>query len=239
MRASVFAFLAAASVVSAQSSTIPAPQITDSPSGAGAYIATLPEKAGSTVRGSISAESAADGKGVKFFVSFSGIPETGGPFMYHIHEKPVPENGNCTAAGAHLDPYKRGEVPICDASQPETCQVGDLSGKFGNATAAGLFEAEYTDLFTSLNPSSPAYFGNLSFVFHFSNKTRIGCANFRQVGTQPPSVASSLPAPSATGFFNGTATITPTPPPAEFTGAAVKVAGGAGAMLAAAAVFVL
>jgi hypothetical protein len=142
MRASIVTFLAAASVVSAQSSTIPAPQITDSPSGPGGYIATLPEKAGSNLRGYIAAASAIDGKGVKFFVSFTGIPATGGPFMYHIHEKPVPADGNCTATGAHLDPYKRGEVPICDASKPETCQTGDLSGKFGNATS-GSFSAEY------------------------------------------------------------------------------------------------
>jgi hypothetical protein len=54
--------------------------------------------------------------------------------VYHIHEKPVPADGNCTGTGAHLDPYKRGEVPICDAAKPESCQTGDLSGKFGNFT---------------------------------------------------------------------------------------------------------
>jgi hypothetical protein len=134
MRASVLTLIAAASAVSAQSSTVPAPQITDSPAGA-SYVATLPIKEGSPLRGSVAAVSAPDGKGVKFSVSFSGLPATGGPFMYHIHEKPVPTDGNCTGTGAHLDPYKRGEVPICDASKPETCQTGDLSGKHGNITA--------------------------------------------------------------------------------------------------------
>jgi hypothetical protein len=134
MRASVLTLIAAASAVSAQSSTVPAPQITDSPAGA-SYVATLPIKEGNPIRGSVAAVSAPDGKGVKFSVSFSGLPATGGPFMYHIHEKPVPADGNCTGTGAHLDPYKRGEVPICDASKPETCQTGDLSGKFGNITA--------------------------------------------------------------------------------------------------------
>jgi len=62
--------------------------------------------------------------------------------VYHIHEKPVPADGNCTGTGAHLDPYKRGEVPICDASKPETCQTGDLSGKYGNITARD-FSAKY------------------------------------------------------------------------------------------------
>jgi hypothetical protein len=134
MRASVLTLIAAASAVSAQSSTVPAPQITDSPAGA-SYVATLPIKEGNPIRGSVAAVSAPDGKGVKFSVSFSGLPATGGPFMYHIHEKSVPADGNCTGTGAHLDPYKRGEVPICDASKPETCQTGDLSGKFGNITA--------------------------------------------------------------------------------------------------------
>lgn len=132
MRTSFVTILAAASAVSAQ--TQPAPKTSGNPAGA-SYLATLPVKEGNPLRGSIAAESGPDGTGVRFKVSFDGLPATGGPFMYHIHEKPVPENGNCTATGAHLDPYKRGEVPICDASKPETCQTGDLSGKFGNVTA--------------------------------------------------------------------------------------------------------
>jgi Cu/Zn superoxide dismutase len=58
--------------------------------------------------------------------------------VYHIHEKPVPADGNCTGTGAHLDPYKRGETPPCDASKKESCQVGDLSGKYGNITGNAL-----------------------------------------------------------------------------------------------------
>lgn len=136
MRVQIFSVLAAASVaVNAQSSTVvPAPVVSSNPAGA-VYVAKLPEQQGSTVRGSVTGISAADGNGVKFSVSVSGLPAEGGPFMYHIHEKPVPSNGNCSGTGAHLDPYKRGEVPICDASKPETCQTGDLSGKFGNITS--------------------------------------------------------------------------------------------------------
>ncbi len=50
---------------------------------------------------------------------------------YHIHVNPVPADGNCTATGGHLDPYQRGDTPACDAKKPATCQVGDLSGKYG------------------------------------------------------------------------------------------------------------
>lgn len=126
---------AAASIANAQSSTVtPAPKVTGNPAGA-SYVGTLPEKAGSALRGSIAATTENDGSGVRFSVSFSGLPAEGGPFMYHIHAKPVPADGNCTGTGAHLDPYMRGEVPACDASKPETCQTGDLSGKHGNFTA--------------------------------------------------------------------------------------------------------
>lgn len=50
---------------------------------------------------------------------------------YHIHEDPVPEGGDCDAAGGHLDPYGRTDDPACDDDSPETCEVGDLSGKNG------------------------------------------------------------------------------------------------------------
>lgn len=134
MRFQIISVLAAASVaVNAQSSAVPAPQVTN-PAGV-KYVATLPEKEGSTVRGSISGTPAEGGTGVKFSIDISGLPAEGGPFMYHIHEKPVPSDGNCTGTGGHLDPYKRGEVPSCDSSKPETCQTGDLSGKFGKITA--------------------------------------------------------------------------------------------------------
>jgi hypothetical protein len=153
---SVLAAASAASAVAAQSSTvIPAPVVTGNPIGA-KYVGTLPPKEGSTLTGSIEATTGADGKGVKFSVSFAGLPETGGPFMYHLHAKPVPADGNCTGTGAHLDPYMRGEVPGCDASKPETCQTGDLSGKYGNATEQ-TFSAEYTDLYSATLPSDPAF----------------------------------------------------------------------------------
>jgi hypothetical protein len=133
MLLSVFSIVAAATAVTAQTSTIvAAPVVSSNPLGV-SYVATLPLNK-SSVHGSITGTTASDGKGVDFAVSFSGLPAEGGPFMYHIHEKPVPADGNCTATGAHLDPYKRGEVPPCDPTAKETCQTGDLSGKYGNFT---------------------------------------------------------------------------------------------------------
>jgi hypothetical protein len=66
-----------------------------------------------------------------------------------------------------------------------------------------------------------------------------------------PSSGASLPAPSATGPYNTTMSVKPTggspvtptsaysAVPSQFTGAAAKVVGGAGAILAAAAALVL
>ncbi|KAK1656758.1 superoxide dismutase [Colletotrichum godetiae] len=130
------------------------------------YEAILPDRpffeAGSmtgNVRGIITAMTARDGNGVELTVGFSNLPTEGGPFTYHLHADPIPEDGNCTKALAHHDPFIRGEGTPCDASKPETCQVGDLSGSF---------------------------FGNRSFVLHFANKTRITCTNFKLVESAPP-----------------------------------------------------
>ncbi|ENI08578.1 hypothetical protein COCC4DRAFT_57317 [Bipolaris maydis ATCC 48331] len=257
MLVSVISILAAASAVTAQSTN--APVVTDNPIGA-TYVATLPQKAGSSLSGTIEGTTGADGKGVKFSVHFAGLPATGGPFMYHIHAKPVPADGNCTATGGHLDPYHYGETMPCNASAPETCQTGDLSGKYGNFSTQE-FSAEYTDLYSATLPSNPAFFGSLSFVLHFANKTRIACANFEKVAdgvsTEPPkSEDCSTSTMASTGYsiptgaagYNGTVPAPtagkPTFPsapsatsssPLEFPGAAPKTVGGVGALFAAAA----
>lgn len=54
---------------------------------------------------------------------------------FHLHDSPVPADGNCTKTLAHLDPYKRGQATPCDKANPQTCEVGDLSGKHGTAAA--------------------------------------------------------------------------------------------------------
>ncbi|KAL6902701.1 superoxide dismutase [Trichoderma evansii] len=135
------------------------------------------------VRGNISAVAGPGGKGVKFTVQLQNFPTSGGPFLYHIHENLV-WGGNCTSALAHLDPYDRGETPACDADKPETCQVGDLSGKHDKITS-DPFLSEYIDLYASINYTNPAFFGNRSIVIHYANKTRLTCANFRSGNVGP------------------------------------------------------
>ncbi|TFB01321.1 Cell surface Cu-only superoxide dismutase [Trichoderma ghanense] len=172
-----------------------APVVIDNPQGV-EFKATLPKKPFFTgaalvgnVKGSVSATAGPAGKGVRFRVQFENLPKTGGPFLYHIHEEPA-VNGNCTSTLAHLDPYHRGETPACNASAPQTCQVGDLSGKYGKITS-DPFVAEYFDLYTSLQPGSPAFFGNRSIVVHYANKTRLTCANFAKLPVSSPTTVHS------------------------------------------------
>ncbi|PTB56326.1 hypothetical protein M431DRAFT_80837 [Trichoderma harzianum CBS 226.95] len=240
MRASgIFAILSLA--VSSCVAEKDAPVVTGNPQSV-EYKATLPKKpffAGAdlagNVKGSVSAVAAPGGKGVRFRVQFENFPKSGGPFMYHIHEEPA-TNGNCTSTLAHLDPYHRGETPACDASKPETCQVGDLSGKYGKIIS-DPFVAEYFDLYTSLSPDNPAFFGNRSIVVHYANKTRLTCANFAKLpvhhhptgthyttGSHHTTSVSPTGAASPTGVVTITSTSYATVPPEITTSATSSIA---------------
>ncbi len=137
---------------------------------------------------------------------------------YHIHVDPVPSDGNCTKTLAHLDPYIRGEDPVCDSTAPETCQVGDLSGKHGKITA-DPFQVQYVDKFSSLKEGEGSFFGNRSFVLHFGNKTRISCASFVKVhgsDTNTTTTKTKCPthAPTTVPVSSGVGTGSPTAPTA-------------------------
>jgi len=99
------------------------------------------------------------------------------------------------------------QTPPCDPELPQTCQVGDLSGKYGKITS-DPFYAAYPDDFASTLEGIGSFFGNRSLTIHFGNKTRITCANFTLAGS----------------FVGGSTTANATFPavPAEFTGAASK-----------------
>lgn len=123
--------------------------------------------------------SARSGKAVKVHVDMTGLPETGGPFQYHIHESQVPANGDCEAVGLHFNPYQA--LPECaEQGDDSYCQVGDLSGKHGWIDTT-CFETKYTDPFLSLNPKSKAYIVGRSVTFHFANLTKFACADIQLV----------------------------------------------------------
>ncbi|KAK5163395.1 Cell surface superoxide dismutase [Cu-Zn] 4 [Saxophila tyrrhenica] len=168
------------------------------PAGA-TYRADLPSTnfddcTGSTVTGSITVSSSSDGNGAAISVNFEGLPDvaTYGPFVYHIHDLPVPADGDCTATLGHLDPQNGGEYYPCIPSTPENCQVGDLAGKYGSISTSS-FSLDVTDPFLSTAAGNPASVAGRSIVIHSSNTTRLTCANFQMV-----SGGSNMTMPNAT-----------------------------------------
>ncbi|MCJ1364634.1 hypothetical protein MMC16_003748 [Acarospora aff. strigata] len=191
------------------------------------YTAILPDTPKSSIRGYVAGTTNANGTGVNFNINIYGLPDASlGPFMYHIHDQPVPSDGNCTKTLAHQDPTERGEIPPCDPSAPETCQVGDLAGKHGNITS-NPFQVAYLELFASTQPGLGAFFGNRSIVIHTSNATRLTCANFSLTGGEVSGSPSGTGSPSSTS----------TPPP--FTGGAVVKSLSFGAVFAGLAALLL
>lgn len=134
MRTPILTLLTALSLATAQNTTVTtgkkgdAPIVQSNPPNAH-YRALLTTTTG--VSGSVNASTSSTSRAVGFVVEIAGLPLTSGPFKYHIHVNPVPADGNCTGTGGHLDPYERTQVPDCVSSRPETCEVGDLSGKHG------------------------------------------------------------------------------------------------------------
>jgi hypothetical protein len=125
----------------------------------------------------------------------------------------------------------RGEQPPCDPSKPQTCQVGDLSGKYGKIMGNGTFQASYLDLYTSTKSGLGSFFGNRSVVVHTSNATRLTCANFQMVSPMDNSTGS-------TGPTGGNATST-RPPIVSYTGAAAERFVSGAAVVAGLLAFVL
>lgn len=158
-----------------------APEMKSNPEGV-AFRAILPERqffptSAGLVKGIVLASTNPGGTGVTYNIKITNLPEEGGPFsmptknlrrlvtgqsarltsgflVYHIHQAPVAQNGNCNETGPHLDPFERGEMPPCNPDQPQTCQVGDLAGKHGAITSMP-FRTTYTDDFTAVSTTPP------------------------------------------------------------------------------------
>ncbi|GEQ67866.1 hypothetical protein JCM33374_g1532 [Metschnikowia sp. JCM 33374] len=115
------------------------------------------------------------GDSIKVHVDMTGLPTSGGPFVYHIHEGQIFDKKSCDEAGKHFDPFN-GFVHCPEKGDDAFCMVGDLAGKHGfiNATC---FQTEYHDKYISLNPASEAYIVGRSLVFHDQTQTRFACAN--------------------------------------------------------------
>ncbi|KAI1972575.1 Cell surface superoxide dismutase [Cu-Zn] 4 [Ophidiomyces ophidiicola] len=184
------------------------------------YQATLLDKPNTDIRGTVTVRGAPDGRGIYYDVDMSGFPSTGGPFLYHVHASSVPADGNCTGTLAHLDPFQRGEVPGCNSSAPQTCEAGDLSGKYGRIPGPGNFKANYLDLYTTNVPGLGSFVGNLSIVVHWANRTRVNCGNFTLLRGGRPMPTGVMP----TGVMpTGGMRPSQTPYPPMFPGAGSRL----------------
>jgi len=144
------------------------------------WVATFDSAA---VKGTVTAVAAR--VGINYTIDVTGLAVAKGPYKYHIHVKPVPESGNCTETGGHLDSYVRGDSPPCDSSKPQTCEVGDLSGKYGTVAGPDV-KKEFNDPYTALNTIQLGYIGNRSIVFHDASAARIACASLKKVEKPRP-----------------------------------------------------
>ncbi|CAG8592304.1 6921_t:CDS:10 [Paraglomus brasilianum] len=123
--------------------------------------------------------------GINVSLEFSdGLPDEFGPFPYHVHEKPVPDIGDCGpfSVGDHIDLTTAPNTFNCSAVQDKSlCQAGDLSGKYGKLVSddGAVAFTTYTDPFLQFD-GSPKGLLNRSIVIHMLNTTRYACASIVQ-----------------------------------------------------------
>lgn len=110
----------------------------------------------------------------------SGLNNVTGMYPYHVHIAPVNEQGNCTSTLGHLDPGNFGKVTNykCNPTTPDKCEVGDLSGKYGDLRGSrigSIHDVQYFDKF--LGWTGDNGITGRSVVIHFPNGTRMACGN--------------------------------------------------------------
>lgn len=101
--------------------------------------------------------------------------EKKGPYLYRIHERAIPETGDCSRAKGDFNPYDG----LRQAKDPADMEVGDLSGKHGLLKGRSYY-ATYEDRYLSLNPENRAYIGNLSVVVESADGELVACGNLEK-----------------------------------------------------------
>ena len=141
---------------------------------------------------------------------FGRFPGNTFPFPWHVHEYPFPHDGVVTPCGAgitggHFDPLGAFENPNystdCSMQTLQDCEVGDLSGKFGKFTNSDPFIDQYSDPYLSLYGVNSIV--GRSIVIHFTNGSRLVCANIgypRSSNPQLPPGSGLLYSPFRNSF---------------------------------------
>ncbi|CAG8483295.1 12219_t:CDS:2 [Ambispora gerdemannii] len=121
-------------------------------------------------------------------VVVSGLTDPTVKYPYHIHQKPVPSDGNCTGTGPHFDPKfaNHGDgTYVCKPADLANCEEGDLSGKWGPLIGAknGLVTPQlYFDEYLNWKGETTSFL-HRSIVIHNQQGTRIACANITHLGS--------------------------------------------------------
>jgi len=187
----IFSVLSTLAVVNATDGPAEAPVAKDNPKAT--YVATLTESP-SKIVGSVKVEGAPGHSGVKYTVQLSGLKkEEALPYLFHVHAKAIPAGGKCADAAAHLTQGPTALNWNCNlkyasndyTNKLELCEVGQLSGKYGNITADkighdGTYAIEFLDLYSSLKPEEKFFIGDKSVVVHNGKNDRLACANFQK-----------------------------------------------------------
>lgn len=117
---------------------------------------------------------------MKVEVNFWGLMQSEGfgAYPYHVHTHPVGADGDCSVTGNHLDPFNAGSKLPCNPLEPELCETGDLSGKYGKISSAqNTASQQYIEPFLKFSPPRQSILGR-SVVLHAPNSsTRIACGN--------------------------------------------------------------
>lgn len=105
-------------------------------------------------------------------VTYSKRKYTDRELPYHIHMEPV-SNNNCTSTKGHYDPFgKEIDGYKCDPKKPETCYVGDLSGKTG-----GLKKTNGAHKYIDNNMKGISGIMKRSMVIHDVDLKRLYCCD--------------------------------------------------------------
>jgi Cu/Zn superoxide dismutase/Na+-transporting NADH:ubiquinone oxidoreductase subunit NqrD len=123
------------------------------------------------ISGSISFKQASSKDNTTLKVMLSGTTNAGG---YHVHTLPL-SAGSCASATGHFNPLNA--TGTCNPAMPSTCEIGDLSGKFG-ALSGSSVNAMYSDANLPLFGMNSIV--GRSVVIHASGTgARIACADIR------------------------------------------------------------
>ena len=93
-------------------------------------------------------------------------------------------NGKCDGAKNVLDPFQRGDKPGCDKKRPQTCQVGDLTGKHGEIPKfQGVISVKqsFQDLYLSFKKEEKSFIGKASVIVKNVKGDKIACGNIMEV----------------------------------------------------------